>query len=105
MTDVSPKLAEGSVAPVEVKSWWKHPMIIIASAIATVPTVLATLIQLKALPQLASLPTNVTAWLSSAIAIFTVVATILRALGFLGVPVITPTAASKLIQSDPKENV
>lgn len=102
MTDVSPKPAEGSVAPVEVVNWYRHPMILIASAIASVPAILATLIQLKALP---GLPANVIAWMGTATAILTVIATILRALGLLGTPVITPTAASKIIQSDPSEKV
>lgn len=99
MTDVPPKPVEGSVAPVEVVTLWKHPLVLLTTAIAAVPTILATLIQLKAMPQLAALPTNVTAWLSSAIAILTVAATILRALGLLGAPVITPTAAAKVIQT------
>lgn len=94
------KPAEGSVAPVEVKAWWKHPLVLITSFAATVPLILSTLIELKQLP---NLPTNLTSWLGTAIAILTAVLTILRALGLLGAPVITPTAASKLIQSDPNQ--
>ncbi len=100
MTDVSPKPVEGSVAPVEVKAWWKHPLVILTSLIASVPLILSTLIELKQLP---NLPTNVMGWLSSSIAVLTAILTFLRALGLLGTPVITPTAASKIIQSDPSE--
>lgn len=102
MTDISSKPVEGSVAPVEVSPWYKHTMVLLTSAIATVPLILSTLIELKALP---NLPTNLTAWMGSAIAILTAILTILRALGLLGTPVITPTAAAKLIQSDPTEKV
>lgn len=90
------KPAVGSVAPVEVVSVWKHPTVLVASAIAAVPTVLATLVQLHELP---SLPTNIATWIGSAIAILTAVASVLRALGLLGAPVITPTAAAKVIES------
>lgn len=99
--DQSPKPEVGTVAPVQVVSIWKHPTVLIAAGIAAVPTVLATLVQLQQLP---GLPTNDLAWIASAVSILTVVATVLRALGLLGAPVISPTAAAKLIQTDAKEN-
>ena len=96
--DISPKPAIGSVAPVQVVSLWKHPMVIIMSCIAAIPAVIAGLVQLKALP---GLPTNVTAWIGTAISVLTVILTILRNLGLLGLPSVTPTAAAKLIQTTP----
>ena len=94
------KPAEGSVAPVEVKSLWKHPMVIITSLIAAIPLVLGALVQLQQIP---GLPTNIMAWIAGGISTLTAILTILRALGLLGAPVITPTAAAKLIQTDPSE--
>lgn len=100
-TDMTPKPAIGSVAPVQVVSIWKHPMVLIMAAIASIPTALAILVQLQELP---GLPTNVLAWISTAIGILTLLATILRNLGLLGLPSVTPTAAAKLIQTTPEEN-
>jgi len=102
MSDISPKPVEGSVAPVEVVSIWKHPMVLITSIIAALPLILAALVQLQQIP---GLPTNWMAWIASGISAITALITILRALGLLGSPVITPTAARKLIQSDPGEKV
>lgn len=100
MSDTSPKPAPGSVAPVEVVSIWKHPMVIITTVIATIPVILAVLIQLQELP---GLPTNVTAWIASSVAILTAIVTVMRGLGFLGAPVISPTAAAKVIVTSPSE--
>ena len=88
----------GTVAPVEVTSIWRHPLVILTSLIAVVPAVLAVLVQLQQLP---GLPTNVTAWIATAIAVLTALITILRALGLLGAPVISPAAAAKVIQTTP----
>lgn len=93
----SGKPAVGSVAPVQVASIWSHPMVWITSAIALIPIALAVLVQLQELP---GLPTNILAWITTAVSVLTVVVTIARNLGLLGAPVITPTAAAKLIQSD-----
>lgn len=90
----------GTVAPVQVVAIWKHPMVLITAAIAAVPTILAALIQLHEIP---GLPTNIMAWIGSAIAFLTTVITVLRALGLLGAPVVSPTAAAKLIQTAPTE--
>lgn len=98
MADTKP--IEGTVAPVQVVAVWKHPMVIITAVIAAVPTILATLVQLHDIP---GLPTNVLAWIGSAIAFLTTVITVLRALGLLGAPVISPTAAAKVIQTTPTE--
>lgn len=95
--DTSPKPVVGSVAPVQVVSIWKHPTVLIASAIASIPLVLATLVQLQQLP---GLPTNITAWIATAVSALTALATILRALGLLGAAAVTPSAAAKLIQTD-----
>lgn len=100
MTDVSSKPIEGSVAPVEVAAWYKHLLVLITGLAAAVPVILSTLIELKQLP---NLPTNITSWFETAIAILTAILTILRALGLLGTQVITPTAAAKIIQSDPNQ--
>lgn len=99
--DTSPKPAIGSVAPVQVVSLWKHPMVIITAGIAAIPTLIAVLVQLQQLPHL---PTNIAAWAASVISILTVVATIARNLGLLGLPSVTPTAAAKLIQTTPENN-
>lgn len=96
-TDMSPKPAVGSVAPVQVVNIWNHTMVLITSAIAIIPIVLATLVQLKDLP---GLPTNISVWIGAAISILTAVLTVMRNLGMLGVPQTTPTAAAKLIQTD-----
>ena len=102
MSDASSKPVEGSVAPVEVKPVYKHPMVIITSTIAALPLVLAALVQFQQIP---GLPTNITAWLAAGISAVTAAITVARALGLLGAPVVSPTAASKLIQSDaPKPN-
>lgn len=98
MADMKPEV--GTVAPVQVVAIWQHPLVLITTAIAAVPTILATLIQLHQIP---GLPTNVLAWMGSAIAVLTTVVTALRALGLLGAPVITPTAAAKVIQTTPTE--
>lgn len=98
--DTSPKPAIGSVAPVQVVSIWKHPLVLITTAIAIVPVVLTVLIQIQELP---GLPTNVLGWIASSVAVLTAVATVLRALGLLGAPVISPTAAAKVIVTNPDE--
>lgn len=92
-----PKPLEGTVAPVAVVPLWKHPMVLIGVVIASLPAILAFLVQLHQLP---GLPTNVMAWIASAITIISLVITILRNLGLLGTPAITPTAAAKLIQTE-----
>lgn len=90
----------GTVAPVQVTAIYKHPLVIITAVIAAIPTILAMLIQFQQIP---GLPTNITAWIATTIAILTSLITILRALGLLGAPVISPTAASKVIQSSVEE--
>lgn len=97
MADESPKPAVGSVAPVTVVSIWQHTMVLITSAIAVIPIILAALVQLKELP---GLPTNWAVWIGAAISVGTAVLTVLRNLGFLGLPQTTPTAAAKLIQTN-----
>lgn len=97
MSDTKPEV--GTVAPVQVVPIWKHPLVIIMAVIAALPTILAVLVQFKQIP---GLPTNVTAWLASSITIVGGLLTILRALGLLGAPVVTPTAAAKLIQTTPE---
>lgn len=91
------KPAVGSVAPVTVAAIWKHPLVVITTVVAMIPVVLTALVQLRQLP---GLPTNIMAWISTAIAVLTAVVTILRALGMLGAPVISPSAASKVIQTE-----
>lgn len=98
MTDPKPEV--GTVAPVQVAKIWNHPLVIVTTIAAAIPAVLALLIQLHQIP---GLPTNVTAWIGSAIAVLTAIVTFLRALGLLGAPVITPTAAAKVIQTTPTE--
>lgn len=98
MADPAPtKPQEGSLAPVQVVPTWKHPLVLITGIIALLPVILAMLVQFQQIP---GLPTNVMAWLASATSVVTLVITIFRALGLLGAPVVSPTAASKLIQSD-----
>lgn len=97
---IPPKPQEGTVAPVEVRSAWKHPLIILSSIAAAIPLILAALIQLQEIP---GLPTNVMAWIASGITILTLISTVLRQLGFLGKPSVSPTAAAKLIQTDVPE--
>lgn len=94
MPDLKPEV--GTVAPVEVKSIWKHPLVIITGLAAAIPAILAALIQLHQIP---GLPTNIMAWIGTAISVLTALVTLLRALGLLGAPVISPTAAAKVIQS------
>lgn len=94
----APKPLEGTVAPVQVVSLWKHPLVLLTVIIGSIPAVLAILVQMQQLP---GLPTNVLAWIGTAVAVLTAVATILRQLGILGSPSVTPTAAAKLIQTDP----
>lgn len=96
----TPKPEVGTVAPVVVQAWYKHPLVIIATIGAAIPTLILVLVQLQDLP---GLPTNVLAMITSAIGILTAVLTLLRQLGLLGMPSITPTAAAKLIQTDPNE--
>ena len=97
----APKPQEGTVAPVGVVAIWKHPMVWIMAAIAAIPTTITILVQLQELP---GLPTNVLGWIATAISVLSVLATILRNLGLLGTPAITPTAAAKLIQTEaPKQ--
>lgn len=94
MTDIKPEV--GTVAPVQVTPIWKHPLVIIATLAAIISAVLTALIQLHQIP---GLPTNVTAWIGTAISVLTALVTLLRALGVLGAAVISPTAAAKVIQS------
>lgn len=94
MSDIKPEV--GTVAPVQVVAIWKHPLVIIMGIIAAIPATLATLIQLHQIP---GLPTNITAWIGTAISVLTALVTLLRALGLLGSPVISPTAAAKVIQT------
>ena len=96
-SDQAPKPEVGTVAPVQVVVLWRHPLVLITAAITSLPLILATLVQLQALP---GLPTNVTAGLASAVSAVTLLVTICRALGLLGAPVVSPTAAARLIQTD-----
>lgn len=93
----APKPLEGTVAPVEVKSTWKHPLVIISTIGAAIPAIILALVQLQQLP---GLPTNILAWITTSIGVLTATATVLRQLGLLGTPSISPTAAAKLIQTD-----
>lgn len=94
MTDVSPKPAAGTVAPVEVQPWYKHATIIVLALLAAIPSIIAVLVQFKELP---GLPTNMEAWITSSIAILGTIYVIYQKL--FGTPMITPTAAAKLIQN------
>lgn len=98
MTDPKPEV--GTVAPVQVTSIWKHPLVIITGIAAAIPAVLAALIQMHQIP---GLPTNIMAWIGTTISVLTALVTLLRALGLLGAPVISPTAAAKVIQTTPTE--
>lgn len=95
--DSQPKPVEGSVVPVQVVSVWKHVTMIAATVMAGASILLAALVQFQELP---GLPTNVAAGLGSAIAVLTALVTLYQKL--YGTPQITPTAASKLIQTDVK---
>lgn len=96
-----PKPQVGSVAPVIVQPAAKHPLVIITSIAAGASVLAATCIQLGAIP---GLPTNIVAWLGTGAAILTAIATILRQIGALGTPSVSPTAAAKLIQTEaPKQ--
>lgn len=96
--DVSPKPIVGSIAPVEVQNVWKHTTVIVTSVVSAIPLIIAVLTQLKELP---GLPTNVMAWIASAIAILTALFVLYQKL--FGTPTVTPTAAAKLIQTNPSE--
>lgn len=88
----------GTVAPVEVEPVWKHLTVIVSTIIAVIPLVIAMLTQFQQLP---GLPTNVMAWIAAAISLLTTVLVVYQKL--FGKPQITPTAASKLIQTEPME--
>lgn len=94
MTDTSPKPSPGSVAPVEVQPWYKHATIIVLSLVAAIPAIIAVLVQFQQLP---GLPTNILAWITSAVAILSAVYALYQKL--FGTPLVTPTAAAKLIQT------
>jgi hypothetical protein len=94
----STKPEVGSVAPVEVQNIWKHASVIVTSAITAIPIVLAVLTQFKELP---GLPTNIALWIGTAISVLTAVYIAYQKL--FGTPVVTPTAAAKLIQTTTKE--
>lgn len=96
MNETKPQV--GSVAPVEVEPIWKHLTVILTAIIAGIPTIIAVLTQLQQLP---GLPTNIMAWIASAVSILTFILVIYQKL--FGKPQITPTAASKLIQTEPME--
>lgn len=96
MSDIKPEV--GTVAPVVVQPAATHPLVIITSVAAGLSVIAATFIQLGAIP---GLPANIVAWLGTGGAILTAVATILRQIGALGTPSISPTAAAKLIQTEP----
>lgn len=99
MADITPPKPEvGSIAPVEVQNVWKHASVIVTSAITAIPIVLAVLTQLKEIP---GMPTNVALWIGSAISVLTAVFIAYQKL--FGTPVVTPTAAAKLIQTTIKE--
>lgn len=89
------KPVEGTIAPVEVVSIWKHVSMIVATIMAAASIILAALVQFQELP---GLPTNITAMLGSAIAVLTALVTLYQKL--YGKPQVTPTAAAKLIQTD-----
>lgn len=97
MTDTSPKPVAGTVAPVEVQPWYKHVTLIVLSVLAAIPSIIALLVQLHDVP---GLPTNVLAWITSAIAILGAVYALYQKL--FGTPMVTPTAAAKLIQTETK---
>lgn len=94
MTDISPKPEAGTVAPVEVQPWYKHATIIVLTIVAAIPTIIGILVQFQQLP---GLPTNVLAWIASSISILGAVYALYQKL--FGTPMVTPTAAAKLIQT------
>lgn len=96
--DKSPKPEVGTVAPVIVQPASTHPLVIISTVAAVLSVLAATLVQLGQIP---GLPTNVLAWVGTGGAILTALATVLRQIGALGTPSISPTAAAKLIQTEP----
>lgn len=97
MTDVSSKPQAGTVAPVVVQPWYKHATIIVLSLIASIPVIISILVQFQQLP---GLPTNVLAWITSVISVLGAVYALYQKL--FGTPMVTPTAASKLIQTEPE---
>lgn len=101
MTDTSsaPAPQPGTVVPVQVQNVWQHTTVVVTSLIAAIPVIIAILEQFKDLP---GLPTNVLAWIASAVSILTAVFVLYQKL--FGTPTVTPTAAAKLIQTTvPKE--
>lgn len=88
MTDSTPKVA---AVTVPVQNVWQHTTVIIATIMAMIPIVIAALVQIKELP---GLPTNILAWIASAISVLTAVVVIWQKLN--GLITITPTAAAKL---------
>jgi hypothetical protein len=99
MTDISPKPQPGTIAPVEVQAVWKHVTVIATTIFAAIPFVIAALVQLHDIP---GLPTNVMAWIGTAISVLTALFVLYQKL--YGIPTVTPTAAAKLIQTDVKES-
>ena len=98
MSDVEPKPQAGSVAPVEVQPWYKHATIVVTGLITAIPVIIACLIQLQQLP---GLPTNVLAWCGTAVSVLTTVFVAYQKI--FGTPMVTPTAAAKLIQTTPEK--
>lgn len=98
MTDISPKPQAGSVAPVEVQPWYKHVTLIVLALMAAIPTIIAMLVQLQQIP---GLPTNIMAWIASAVTILGAVYAIYQKL--FGIPLITPTAAARVIETTSTE--
>lgn len=95
MTDPVP--APVVTTDVKVVSIWAHPMVILTTATAIIPVIIAALVQLHDIP---GLPTNVLAWIASAVAVLTTILTILRNLGLLGQMATTPSAAAKLMKDN-----
>jgi hypothetical protein len=85
--------------PVTVASVWSHATVIIAGFMAVTPAIIAVLVQLKELP---GLPTNILAWIATAITVLGTLATIWAKVS--GAPTITPSMAAKAIASQSKGN-
>jgi hypothetical protein len=94
----APPVGATVTVPATVASVWSHATVIIAGFMAAIPAIIAILVQLKELP---GLPTNVLAWVTTAITVLGGLATLWAKLH--GAPTITPTMAAKAIASEPSK--
>lgn len=81
--------------PVTVSNVFSHVTVWIAAFVAAIPAIIALLVQFQELP---GLPTNILAWMASAVTILGTIATIYARLH--GSPTITPTMAAKVINEE-----